>query len=428
MTAIDQAPPCPPHPQILHPRTARALNPVRPTARPWFRGLGSAGLLALAAQLRVGTLTVQLPDGSRHTFAGPQAGPRAVLVVRHPRLFRRLVIGGMLGFCEAYLDGDWLCTDLAALFELALRNRSSLDRVLAGQRWFQILQTLGHRLRPNSRAGSRRNIAAHYDLGNAFYRAWLDETMTYSAALFADLDQAEPLEPAQRRKYAAIAARLGLAPGHHLLEIGCGWGGFAAFAASECQARVTAITLSRAQHAFASDRIVALGLQDRVEVQLADYRDVSGRFDRIASIEMFEAVGESYWPAYFRALSDRLRPDGRAALQVITIDERLFPDYRRSADFIQKYVFPGGMLPTEPILRQQAAKAGLAWGGSEGYGRHYARTLALWQQRFQAAWPQLVPLGFDHRFKRLWEQYLAYCQAGFTTGSLDVLQLTLTRP
>ena len=382
-------------------------------------------LLGLAPRIRVGQATIVLPDGSMHRFRGREPGPEGMLVVHDDRLARRLLTGGTLGFCEAYLDGEWSSPDVPALFELALRNEEALDRLLDGKRWFRALSHLVHALRPNTRRGSRRNIAYHYDLGNEFYRLWLDPSMTYSSALYAAAD--EPLEAAQRRKYAELARRMGLEAGHHVLEIGCGWGGFAEYAAGEVGARVTALTISREQHAYATARVARAGLSDRVEVRLQDYRDVQGRFDRIASIEMFEAVGERYWPAFFGTVRDRLAPGGRAAMQIITIQDRFFDTYRRGADYIQKYIFPGGMLPSPTVLRREVERAGLRWQGADGFGPDYARTLAEWQLRFQAAWPEIQAMGFDDRFKRMWELYLWYCGAGFSTGCIDVVQVTMAR-
>lgn len=384
-------------------------------------------MLALCQRLPVGQIEVILPDGTRHGFEGQEAGPKGVLQVHNDRVARRLFLGGMLGFCESYLDGDWSSPDIAALFNWALANEAHFAKLLDGPRWFQIAQNLLHRLKPNTKRGSRRNIAFHYDLGNAFYEKWLDRSMTYSSAVFDSLTAPEPMESAQQRKYAEIARRLDLRPGHHVLEIGCGWGGFAEYAAEIVGARVTAVTISAEQKSFAEARMAAKGLADRVEIRLSDYRDMQGTFDRIASIEMFEAVGERYWPDFFAIVRNRLAPGGYAALQVITIADRLFEGYRRSADYIQRYVFPGGMLPSPKRLRQEIATAGLAWRESQAFGPHYARTLAEWQRRFQDAWADIANMGFDSRFKRLWEQYLAYCQAGFAAGTIDVLQLTLAR-
>ncbi len=385
-------------------------------------------LLGLAPSIRVGCLSVVLPDGTTHRFDGTEPGPHGVLVVRNDRLAGRMLVGGKLGFCESYLDGDWTSPDVPALFEMALRNEAELDRAMNGRGWFRLVQLLLHMLKPNTKDGSRKNIAYHYDLGNEFYGRWLDGSMTYSAAVYADLAKAEPLEQAQARKYAAIARSMGLEAGQHVLEIGCGWGGFAEFAAREVGAKVTAITISQAQHDYAAARIQKAGLADRVEIRLQDYRDTTGQFDRIASIEMFEAVGERYWPTFFDTVHDRLAPGGRACLQIITIDEKDFELYRKGADYIQKYIFPGGMLPSPTKLRAVVEQAGLAWQGMQRYGLHYARTLDEWQDKFQAAWPDLARMGFDLRFKRMWEQYLWYCAAGFRVGCIDVVHASIAKP
>ncbi|MGC8469309.1 MAG: class I SAM-dependent methyltransferase, partial [Acetobacteraceae bacterium] len=284
-----------------------------------------------------------------------------------------------------------------------------------------------HRLRRNSRSGARRNIRAHYDLGNDFYALWLDPSMTYSSAIFDTPD--EPLEAAQARKFRRLCRAIGLAPGMRLLEIGCGWGRLAEIAAGEFGATVEAITLSPAQAEAARTRIGRAGLAERVRIREVDYREVAGDFDRIASVEMFEAVGEEYWPAFFATLRARLRPGGLAGLQVITIADRFFADYRRTADFVQRHVFPGGMLPSPRRLAEEAARAGLAWREADWFGAHYAETLARWQHSFQAAWPRIASLGrYDARFKRLWEFYLAYSETGFRAGWTDVGQIVLARP
>jgi cyclopropane-fatty-acyl-phospholipid synthase len=291
----------------------------------------------------------------------------------------------------------------------------------------KVVNGLRHRLNRNSRAGSRRNIEAHYDLGNAFYAAWLDPSMTYSSGRFQEPDQT--LEAAQCAKYAALARLMDLQRGHTVLEVGCGWGGFAAFAAGEVGARVTAITLSREQYDFARRRLFEAGLAEVAEIRLLDYRDVDGQFDRIASIEMFEAVGRAYWPLYFSKLHRALKPGGRAGLQIITIQDDLFADYEARADFIRSYVFPGGSLPSEASLAPVVARAGLQWGATERFGCDYAATLAAWARRFRTAWPDIrrhAP-GFDARFRRLWLFYLAYCEAGFRSKRTDVIQLCLER-
>jgi cyclopropane-fatty-acyl-phospholipid synthase len=382
-------------------------------------------ILHLAGRLRCGSLEIRLPDGGTRRFQGREDGPHAVLHLRNAHVARRYLAGGAVGFAESYIDGDWDTPDLATLLELLGRNEHAwADSYFGGllQRWLRRAQ---HLLRVNTKHGSRRNIRAHYDLGNEFFAAWLDPSMTYSSALF-EPDQAD-LEAAQQAKYRNLARLIGLAPGQKLLEIGSGWGGFAVTAAKEFGARVTSITVSRAQAEYARARVFREGLAERVEILLQDYRDAKGQFDRIASIEMFEAVGERFWPAYFRGLRERLKPDGRAGLQLITIADRYFEAYRRNADFIQAYIFPGGMLPSPTALAVQTGKAGLASEGEVTFGPSYARTLGLWNERFQAAWPKVKELGFDERFRRIWTYYLAYCEAGFRTRSIDVMQ-TVLRP
>ncbi len=391
-------------------------------------------LLSMARSLQAGSLTVVLPSGTEHRFTGDLPGPDARMIVHDETIARRLLTGGTLGFCEGYLDGQWSSPDIEALFVLALINERALGDILDGRPLMRAIAHFFHRLRPNSRRGSRKNISYHYDLGNSFYERWLDPSMTYSSAVFAEGGDGEAggaegdtLAEGQRRKYAEIARRMGLQPNDHVLEIGCGWGGFAAFAAAEVGARVTGITISREQYDFASRRIQDMGLNDRVAIELRDYRDTVGQFDRIASIEMIEAVGERYWPTYFDTIRDRLRSGGRAALQVITIDDRYYDTYRRGADYIQKYIFPGGMLPSMTALKDEVARAGMRITDASGFRKDYARTLREWNHRFQAGWPELRAMGFDDRFKRMWEQYFAYCAAGFEVGCIDVKQVAIAR-
>jgi len=386
-------------------------------------------LFSVLRRIRRGSLTLELADGRRLVFAGEEPGPTATLVVHRQRFARRAILGGNIGFAEAYMDGDWGTPDLAALLELMCIN-DSVEDAHYPRRLALAAHRLWHWLRPNSRRGSKRNIAAHYDLGNEFYRRWLDPSMTYSSAVFpaTAMGRAGDLTEAQYNKYRLICEKLALAPGQRLLEIGCGWGGFAAFAAREFGAKVTAITVSKEQLAFARARIQREGLADKVEARFIDYRDLSGTFDRIASIEMFEAVGEKYWPAFFDKVRENLAPGGRAALQVITIADTWFERYRRGVDFIQRYIFPGGMLPSATALERETKRAGLILERQEFFGAHYARTLALWNQRFQTSWDEIAPLGFDARFKRMWEFYLAYCEAGFRARTIDVTQVALVRP
>ena len=372
-----------------------------------------------------GSLTFVLPSGRELHVQGAAPGPAGRLIIRDFRFVGRVLAGGDIGFGEGYMAGEWDTPDLSALLEVFTLNFDRLERLVSGNPWMRTLNFLAQARHRNSKTGSRRNIHAHYDLGNAFYSRWLDPTMTYSSARFERADQS--LGEAQRAKYAALARQIELRPGHHVLEIGCGWGGFAEFAAGEVGAKVTALTISPAQFEFASERLFRAGLAERADVRLLDYRDVDGRYDRVASIEMFEAVGEAYWPRYFRKIQEVLSPGGRAGLQIITIRDELFRVYRQRSDFMRKYIFPGGMLPSEARLRQETAQAGLEWDAITRFGQNYARTLAEWGSRFEGAWEEIRGLGFDERFRRLWRFYLSYCEAAFRTGRTDVVQLSLGR-
>ena len=373
-----------------------------------------------------GDFVIVLPSGQQMEVQGGKPGPRGVLEVRDYRSLRRVLASGAIGFAEGYMAGEWDTPDLHALLEVLSLNFDRLQEQLRTHPVLRAFNAMGHALNGNSRSGARRNIMAHYDLGNAFYEKWLDPTLSYSSALFKTPN--EPLEAAQHRKYEALARRIDLQPGHHVLEIGCGWGGFAEFAAKEVGAQVTGLTISPAQLEFARRRMFEQGLAEKVDIRLMDYRDVQGAFDRVASIEMFEAVGERYWPAYFGKIAEVLKSGGRAGLQIITIRDDLFPRYRGSVDFIQKYVFPGGMLPSEARLREEIARTRLAWSGVARFGHDYARTLSQWAERFQRTWDDIAPLGFDERFRRLWHFYLSYCRAGFITSRTDVIQLTVAAP
>lgn len=389
--------------------------------------LGWRLLLGAAGRLTHGRLEVVFPDRQRFSFAGTQPGPDATLVVRDPSFIRRVVTGGEIAFAEAYVDGAWDTPSLVDLLELFDANRTAFAGVASGGWLARAVDWLRHAWRDNSRAGSRRNIAAHYDLGNSFYELWLDrETMAYSAAHFDHPEQS--LADAQRNKFREMVALLDLKPHHHLLEIGSGWGGFALYAAQHTGCRVTSITLSVEQLAEARARVQAEGLTDRVEFKLIDYRDLTGCFDRVVSIEMFEAVGERYWPEYFRAVHDRLAPGGRAALQVITIGEEYFESYSRTPDFIQKHIFPGGMLPSPQRFDAAATTAGLAVATRSFHGADYARTLAHWDQRVFAARDAIIARGYDARFLRMWHYYLAYSEAGFRTRHCDLMRVALAKP
>jgi cyclopropane-fatty-acyl-phospholipid synthase len=384
-----------------------------------------AALTLMARNWLAGSLVFVTPSGGELGLVGDRPGPSARLVIRDYRFMRRVLGSGDIGLAEGYMAGEWDTPDLSALLEVLTLNLDRLQRMLDRNPATQLVNKLRHMLRANTRAGSKRNIHAHYDLGNAFYARWLDATMTYSSARYQQPGQ--DLAAAQANKYRTLAKGMALGPSHHVLEIGCGWGGFAEFAAKEVGARVTGITISQEQYDFARKRIFDQGLAEKADIRFVDYRDVEGRFDRVASIEMFEAVGEKYWPTYFQAVRERLAPGGRAGLQIITIRDELFEAYRRKADFIQKHIFPGGMLPSEARLKAETDRAGLAWTGISRFPQHYADTLAEWGQRFEAAWDDIRGLGFDERFRRLWRFYLSYCEAGFRTERTNVVQLALAR-
>ena len=390
-------------------------------------GVPRLARIAFHALLKIkrGSLLIVLPDGRRLRFRGIEPGEDAEMIIRDFGLTRRFVASGDLGAAEAFLDGMWDSPNVTAFLQFFLRNGEALQDKLMGMPVARFVSRLGHLLKRNSKRGSKRNIEYHYDLGNSFYRRWLDPTMTYSSARFKHPGQ--DLSDAQINKYRSLAERIDLKPEHHLLEIGSGWGGFAEYAASEIGCRVTGITISKEQLAFARERMERKQLSHKVDIRYQDYRDVDEKFDRIASIEMFEAVGEEYWPDYFGKIRQCLKPGGKAGLQIITIADRSFASYRKRADFIQRYIFPGGMLPSPTALRQQVAKAGLTWAGNLEFGLDYAETLKLWRERFRAAWPDIHAQGFDERFRRMWEYYLSYCEAGFRSGNIDVTQVTLAR-
>ncbi|MBE7185037.1 MAG: class I SAM-dependent methyltransferase [Methylobacterium mesophilicum] len=372
--------------------------------------------------LPLGSLRVTVPNGRSFRVGGSAPGPSAEVRLNNWRLPGRAFSGGTIGLAESYMDGDWDSPDVTSFLELFVRNERQGEEMAGGASWLlTVFQRLRHWLNENTIKGSRRNIAAHYDLGNEFYRLWLDPGMTYSSALFAA--GAIDLESAQNEKYRALARDAGITGSDHVLEIGCGWGGFASFAAREIGCRVTGLTVSREQFDFARARLQREGLSDKVELKLQDYREETGRYDKAISIEMFEAVGEKYWRTFFAKLRDCLKPGGAAGMQIITINERSFPAYRAQPDFIQRYVFPGGMLPTPARLRSLGAEHGLALASERIFPQDYARTLREWRERFWRAWHNIVPLGFDERFRKLWEFYLFYCEAGFRAEYIDVRQV-----
>ncbi len=406
------------------------------TGASWLARLLSPGFQRLLDTidrgLEEGSIEATLPDGSFRVLGGRKPGPVAVVELKTWRPLVRLVTTGSVGWYRSWAEGEWTSPDPVPIFDLFMRNRHPLGELGRAQGPLRLFNLVLHAFRRNSRANARRNIAFHYDLGNDFYEQWLDRTMSYSSALFADpISDSESLEDAQHRKVSALLDRLDLRPGSSLLEIGCGWGGLAEIAAAGYGADVTGITLSVEQKAYADARIAAAGLSDRARFEICDYRDVPGQFDAVASVEMVEAVGEEYWPAYMDAIARALKPGGRAAIQYIDIDDAIFESYRTDADFIQTYIFPGGMLISESRFRAAAEKAGLRWEQESlhRFGLHYSETLRRWRESFdRAVAAGTLPKGFDEAFVKLWRFYLMYCEGGFAGGGIDVVQVTLVKP
>jgi len=378
-----------------------------------------------ASNLRRGTLDVTLPDGRTVRLGGVEPGPAAAMTIHSLGFARRLLNGGDIGIAEAYLRQEWDTPDLTDFLYLFCVNHELIHTMLANKPLMRFFQLLRHWFKRNTRQQAQRNIHAHYDIGNSFYSAWLDPSMTYSSALFED--GANDLTAAQHNKYRRLAEAIHVEPDQTLLEIGCGWGGFAEYVAKNFGARVVGLTISREQYEFARRRVHEAGLAERVDIRFQDYRDERSQYDRIASIEMIEAVGEQFWPRYFSQLSERLRPGGFAGIQAITIQDRFFETYRREVDFIQRYIFPGGMLPSPAVLASLGERFGIPVIRERIFGLDYARTLAVWRESFRASWPKLTSLGFDDQFRRLWEYYLAYCEAGFLSGNIDVRQVVFAK-
>ncbi|MCK6427121.1 MAG: cyclopropane-fatty-acyl-phospholipid synthase family protein [Burkholderiaceae bacterium] len=384
--------------------------------------------LALLERLPQGRLQLELPDGRTRTFGVDGSDLQASVQLRDWTPLQAALAEGDIGFARSYIEGRWDTPDLAGLLRLLLANREALEALVYGRWWGGLLHRLRHALNRNSRRGSRRNIHLHYDLGNLFYRCWLDGTMNYSSAWFEG-DAQRPLEQAQRAKMRRALQEAGVQPGARVLEIGCGWGAVAELAASEFEAQLTGVTLSKEQLRWGQERLARAGLAERAELRLQDYRDLRDEpFDALLSIEMFEAVGEAQWPTYFRQVQRLLKPGGRACIQTITIRDDLFERYRRSSDFIQQYIFPGGMLPCDAAFRREAQRAGLVVEQAFAFGRDYAETLRRWRAAFEAQRESVRRLGFDEAFERTWRFYLAYCEAAFDAGSTDVVQYTLRRP
>ncbi len=410
----------------------RSLGFFRPRSASESQQLTPAAITAISLlqQIQGGSLCLCLPNGDTQLLGHGEV--RATLEVADLRVFDRALGEGDIGFAESYIAGDWQCDKLGELLTLLAENRDVLARAVHGQ-WFSVLKhRLRHLARANTRRGSKQNILAHYDLGNDFYRLWLDPSMTYSSALFGQSshshaadDVPHSLEQAQQAKYLRILDRLAPKPGDTILEIGCGWGGFAEMAVTRYGCRVHGITLSPSQLAYAQARAARGGWADNAHFELIDYRDVTGQFDHIVSIEMLEAVGERYWPRYFRQVKKCLKPGGRAVIQSITIANERFSAYRRGTDFIQRHIFPGGMLPSPKIFERRATAADFSVTDRLAFGLDYARTLATWHESFDTAWPEIAAQGFDEQFRRLWKFYLAYCEGGFRSAATDVYQFTL---
>ena len=395
-----------------------------PLTLPAAAPAAARAVFRLLQGLSVGTLDLQFPDGSQARF-GHGAEPRAAMRLNDWSVCTASLKSGDIGFAESWIAGGWTSPDLAALLKLFIANRDAIEKVIYGTWWGRLIYRAKHLLNRNSRQGSKKNIHAHYDLGNAFYKQWLDETMNYSSALFAG-DNALTMPQAQAAKVRRALRECAVQPGQRLLEIGCGWGALAETAATEFGARVTGVTLSTEQLAYAQDRVERAGVAGQTELRLQDYRDIADEpFDAIASIEMFEAVGREYWDSFFATLRTKLKPGGRACIQTITIRDDLFDRYVRSTDFIQQYIFPGGLLPSVSEFKAQAARAGLEVTNELDFGRDYAETLRRWRAQFLSRDGQVRQLGFDTRFMRIWEFYLAYCEAAFDTGNTSVVQFTL---
>jgi len=392
----------------------------------WFGRMARPGVLAALEGWSVGRLTVRLPDGTSRAFGTPGAQPHAAIRIHRDTFFRRFVLQGDLGAGESFMDGDWTAEDLPLFVKLVLENRQHLPLDTRLTKVLNLGNDLLHRLRVNTRRGSRRNIRYHYDLSNDFFSLFLDETMTYSSALFAHSGQG--LAEAQHNKFRLLAEKALIGPEDHVLEIGCGWGGFAIFAAKTYGCRVTGITISEQQHLLARQRVAAAGLEDRVEIRLQDFRDVPGHFDKIVSIEMFEALGQENWGPFFRKCEDVLRPDGLVALQSISIPDHRFDEYKKHCDWLQKWIFPGSLLASTMGISRALARVGtLGIHHLEDVGIHYALTLRRWREAFFGNLDRVRELGFDERFIRMWDYYLSTCEAAFETRTLGNLQLVLSR-
>jgi cyclopropane-fatty-acyl-phospholipid synthase len=376
--------------------------------------------------IETGSVEISLPDGRVFQAIGKNDGQVARIDVKDPDCFARLVRDGDVGFLEAYMDGQWSTSDLQGFMDVVFQNFNQLALGFPGAGLVKKFEKLRHWLNTNTKRQAKKNISYHYDLGNEFYGLWLDETMTYSSALYKTGE--ESLADAQTQKYAQMCDQIGVKEGDHILEIGCGWGGFAEYAAGQRGARVKGLTISQEQHDFAVERIKRAGLSDRVEIVMQDYRDERAQYDGIASIEMFEAVGEKYWPVYFDTVNGCLKDGAKATLQIITVPENRFEVYKNSVDFIQKYIFPGGMLPTEEKLKQEIDRVGLVFDDVIDFRRSYSATLRSWFDKFNDKWADISQMGFDERFRRMWNIYLTGCASGFEYDTTGLIQITMRKP
>lgn len=375
------------------------------------------------SRIEAGELRAVFPSNFQKVYSGGQVGPTADIKINSWKLVPRLLLSGDMGLAESFLSGEWETSNLTQLILLGDINERALGNAVTPSKFINLIEKLRHQRRDNSKRGSRRNIAAHYDLGNEFYSHWLDNSMSYSSALFTDFG--EELEVGQNRKYQRLAKALKLKEGDQVLEIGCGWGGFAEIAAKEYKCNVVGITLSNEQAKFAQRRMQENQLSNLVDIRIEDYRDVQGSFDKIVSIEMLEAVGEEHWRNYFETIKTRLKPGGLAGIQSITIANEFFETYKRRPDFIQKYIFPGGILPSEDKLNNAVSSAGLKILDDYYFGKSYAETLRRWQSTFEQKWDDLKNLGFDEKFQKMWRYYLSYCEAGFESGHINVGQFLI---
>ncbi len=392
----------------------------QPNLPRWF-----SSIFKMIQSPNAGSLIIQLPDNRKFIVESKKPGANAYIVVKNEHFFSRLVREGQNGFSESYMDGWWDTPDLQAVLDFFLLAGDDIYDDLIGTSVVRLYERLNHWLKSNWKFQARKNISYHYDLGNQFYREWLDKTMTYSSALFKN--KKEVLSSAQTNKYESICKNLNLKVGDSVLEIGCGWGGFAEHAIKTRGVKLTGLTLSKEQLDYSKKRMFELGMADKSSFLLQDYRDEKGVYDGVVSIEMFEAVGEKYWPTYFKTIKNSLKSGGLGCLQVITIDDKYFPKYRKSVDFLQKYIFPGGMLPSYTALVDQIRSADLEFIRSKEFGQSYSKTLRIWSQRFNSKWDRISELGFDDRFRRMWNFYLTSCASFFFSGAGDVTQVTLKK-